>query len=532
MKKMYKLIIVAALVCCGIFQTTTGFSQAPGSLDLTFGGTGYFTTAVSTADNAAWAVAIQPADQKIVVAGYANNGANDDFAVVRYNTDGSPDNTFGTGGRVITPVGNGDDRAFAVIILSGGKILAGGYTTTGSYDDFAMVCYNTNGTLNTSFGTGGMVISSVGNWSDRIWSLGVQTDGKIIAGGSTNNAQWYPSFALARYSSGGVPDNSYGSNGVAVLSFGASVATQCGAILVQPDNKTVVTGYIGGFSGGPYEKFALARFTDAGVLDNTFGTGGKISLSVSSYGFDFGYAAALAPDGSIFQAGSVSQTGVSMIGFGIVKFNSSGVPDNSFGVGGKVVTAFGGINTTATGYGTGIQTNGKIIVAGNSDAATGTGEDFALARYNTNGALDNTFGSGGKVTTAIGDTTDYGRAMAVQADGNIVVVGSSFNGTHADFALARYIGDATVGISDMMNFENFSLSPNPAIDEITLTVPGLKTASDMRIFNIQGQLLYKTILQETNNIIDVSFLPAGVYILKVENDKMSETGRFIKENSF
>ena len=168
-----------------------------GSLDTTFGTDGIVKTPVGSNYDVAYALGIQP-DGKIVAAGYSNNGGNYDFALVRYNANGSLDTGFGTGGKVITPVGSGYNIAYALGIQPDGRIVAAGYSYNGSNYDFALVRYNTDGSLDTDFGTGGIVTTPVGSSDDKALALAIQSDGGIVAAGYSDNGSNYD-YALVRY---------------------------------------------------------------------------------------------------------------------------------------------------------------------------------------------------------------------------------------------------------------------------------------------------------------------------------------------
>jgi len=118
-----------------------------------------------------------------VVAGFSNNGSNFDFALVRYNTDGTLDTSFDSDGKVTTAIGSGNDVAYSVAIQSDGKIVAAGYSDNGSNDDFALVRYNTDGSLDTSFDSDGKVTTAIGVSDDYANSVAIQSDGKIVAAG-------------------------------------------------------------------------------------------------------------------------------------------------------------------------------------------------------------------------------------------------------------------------------------------------------------------------------------------------------------
>src|SRR5439155_1317723 len=141
-----------------------------------------------------------------------NNGINYDFALVRYNTNGTLDATFGTGGKVTTAVGTSDDAAYALAIQADGKLVAAGATDDGSNYDFALVRYNANGSPDTTFGTGGKVTTAIGTRDDVASAVAVQADGKLVAAGDTGDGG-NNYFALARYNANGTLDATFGTGG-------------------------------------------------------------------------------------------------------------------------------------------------------------------------------------------------------------------------------------------------------------------------------------------------------------------------------
>ena len=347
-------------------------AAAPGTLDASFGAGGRVTTSFGTADDDASAVALQP-DGKIVAAGYAYNGPQSVFALVRYNADGSLDTSFNGTGKVTTVIG-GDDYAEAVTLQGDGKIIVAGTSSNGSNYDFAVARYNADGSLDTSFNGSGMATTAFGPGLDIAYTVALQPDGKIVTGG-------------------------YGSTGSKV-------------------------------------DFALARFNTNGSLDSSFGTGGKVTTAVGSDS-DIGRAIALQPDGKIVAAGYSAVVGGE--NFALVRYNANGTLDSGFGAGGIVTTAMGNHNILLSAA---VQPDGRIVAAGDTwDSPNIASQDFALIRLNPDGALDPSFGSGGKIRTSIGPSTDAALAIALQPDGKIVAAGKSTNGA-TDFALVRYLGSS------------------------------------------------------------------------------------------
>jgi uncharacterized delta-60 repeat protein len=400
-----------------------------GNLDVTFSGDGKVTTAIGTKNEQGNSVAIQ-SDGKIVVAGYTYDGSRYSFALVRYKVDGTLDNAFGTGGKVTTTIGTSDDQAKSVAIQTDGKIVVAGFSYIGSNYDFAVVRYNTNGTLDNAFGTAGKVTTAIGSYGDKANSVAIQSDGKIVVAGSRDGTD--NDFALVRYNTNGSLDNAFGTGGKVVTNI--TLEDKANSLAIQSDGKIVVGG--SSFSSFGYPStFALARYNSNGTLDNTFDTVGKLTTAIGTYN-DYIYSLAIQGDGKIVVAGS-SDYGTDH-DFALARYSSSGSLDNTFGNAGKVITDFATHDDFA--YSLALRSDGKIVVAGVSSDVNYK-YNFALVRYNSNGALDNTFGTGGGVTTAFANYGDAASSLALQSDDKIVVAGYGIiSGSESDFAVARYIG--------------------------------------------------------------------------------------------
>lgn len=433
--------------------TLTIVDVTTGQVDTGFGRTGIITTQIGSSDDAAYGVAIQ-ADGKIVAVG-SGTSSTPDFAIVRYNPDGSLDNSFGTGGRVITPFGNSSDVAYAVAIQSDGKIVAAGTTNNGSNYDFALARYRADGSLDPSFGSGGKVTTALGNSNDLAFAVVIQTDGNIVAGGyGYSGAPNY--FGLARYYPNGALDPSFGTGGKVLTPIGGA-DDYIASLALQTDGRIVAAGYAAIASN---LDFALARYNTDGSLDSSFNGTGKITTAIGTQN-DVANSVKIQGDGKIVAAGYA--TTASNIDIALVRYNTNGSLDTSFGTNGKVTTAIGSGNDFAQA--SVIQANGKIVIAGGS--FTGSNEDFAIVRYNGDGSLDTTFNGTGKATIGIGTGNDEGRAIALQPDNKFVVAGYYFNGSNNDFALVRYDGEY---ISPTLQFSSPTYTVAESGGSATITV--------------------------------------------------------------
>jgi uncharacterized delta-60 repeat protein len=339
-----------------------------GSLDTSFSGDGVVTTAIGASDDVALSIALQ-SDGKIVVAGYTYNGSNYDFAVVRYNADGSLDTSFDTDGVVTTAIGASDDVVSSIALQGDGKIVVAGHTVNGGNDDFAVVRYNTDGSLDTSFDTDGVVTTAIGASDDVVSSIALQSDGKIVVAGITYNGSNYD-FAVARYNTNGSLDTSFSGDGVVTTAIGASF-DYVRSIALQSDGKIVVAGY--SVNGGNFD-FAVVRYNANGSLDTSFDTDGVVTTAIGASS-DSALSIALQSDGKIVAVGYTNNG--SNYDFAVVRYNTNGSLDTSFSGDGVVTTAIGASDDLALSIA--LQSDGKIVVAGYS--VNGGNVDFALARY-------------------------------------------------------------------------------------------------------------------------------------------------------
>jgi uncharacterized delta-60 repeat protein len=419
---------------------------AAGDLDPTFGSGGKVTTDLKRSTDLANAVAVQ-ADGKLVVVGqtYTNNDfSGEDFAVVRYNTDGTLDTTFGARGRVRTDFPGLAAVPSSVVIQPDGKIVVAGgafplFTFAG---DFKVARYNPNGSLDTSFGDGGIVTTFFPGDGSYAFALALQSDGKIIAAG-TDFVDFNPGdmsdtdFALARYNPDGSLDTTFGNGGTVTTDF-FGTEDDVFSVLIQPDGKIVAVGSAN--DPADFYDFAAVRYLSNGTIDTTFGVGGKVSTDFGDRGFDQARSAALQTDGKIVAAGfATSVDGISE-NFAVARYTSSGVLDTTFNNSGLNQIDFGSCCQSA--YKVLVQSDGKIITVGfpNSESSD---SDFLLARLNSTGSLDTTFGIGGKVRTSFGNLNGGANGGALQADGKVVAVGFQATSSRkgVEFALARYLGE-------------------------------------------------------------------------------------------
>jgi uncharacterized delta-60 repeat protein len=450
-------VSVAAVLVAALLAASA--QAEPGDLDSSFGLGGKVVTDFGPGSNLAAAVVVQ-ADGKIVAAGTGGSGH---FALARYNGDGSLDLSFGAGGKVTTVVGGIFESANAVALQADGKIVAaGGSSPDGFCCQVALARYNPDGSLDASFDGDGKLTTVVGGAATAN-AVAVQADGKIVIAGSFVFGNV---FVVARFNGDGSLDTTFGTNGEVFTGFGG-FGNRATSLVIQADGKILVAG-----AGGAGNDFILARYNSDGTLDGGFGSGGSIATDFG--GFDGANAVALQSDGKIVAAGIGTER------FALARYSADGSLDQSFGVGGKTTVQFFGENIESANA-LAIQRNGKIVAAGR--AFSDFDPSYAIARFNTDGTLDASFGSGGKVTTDFGNPSDVGvlcpsgrkdcsndnaTGVAIQADGNIVAVGGGGACTPScEWTLARYLGDPTVTEVTM------DVKPGSAINPINLSANGV-----------------------------------------------------------
>lgn len=404
-----------------VVVTQSSYAQF-GILDPSFNGTGI---SITTSGYACAGMALQ-SDGKILLGGTVYN-SNPDFGVVRLNSDGSMDNTFGLSGVASAPVGLNADLGRAIAVQSDGKILITGGINNGTNQDLGVLRFKTDGSVDSTFGTFGFATVVTGPGDDVGRAIAVQSDGKIVVAGHGYNGTKVD-FIVVRFNSDGSLDNTFSGTGAVSTAFGASTFDEAYSMAIQPDGKIVV-------AGNSNWKFALARYNTNGSLDNTFGTGGLVVTPIGT-STDELKNITLQADGKIVA-----------VGFGIVgsfrdaivvRYNSNGLLDNTFGTSGIVVTSVGTKNDMA--YGVDIQSDGKIVIAGESEP-TSPSQNIFVARYDSTGVLDPTFGTGGIAIEAPSGSYDFVATCLLDASEKIVVAGTFGN----YFAAARFIGNCITG---------------------------------------------------------------------------------------
>jgi uncharacterized delta-60 repeat protein len=324
-----------------------------------------------------------------------------------------------------------------------GKIIAVGSVRTsgGSLAASAVFRYNTNGSLDTTFGGNGYV--RVEHGVDR--AVVLQPDGKIVCAGGGGDS-FSSDFQIVRLNADGSSDTTFDGDGHVAIDFASSGDGAYGLAL-QPDGKIIAAGRSRTSpADGTRDNYAVARLLPDGSLDATFSGDGKVTTDFANLE-DYGYAVVLQPDGKIVISGQASPR-VNDYDFGLVRYNTDGSLDAAFGAGGKVMTNFGGFDIS---YALKLQRNGKIVAGGTN--LEGGGAAAAISRYNTDGSLDTSFGTGGKVIFFF-YANDEVRALAIQTDGKILAAGTANGGDIiGKFAVARLFGDPVTNFNSAFDLD-------------------------------------------------------------------------------
>ena len=472
---------------------------------------------------------------------------------------GSLDLSFDGDGMVTT--GNGASGNSVAIQSDGKIVVAGSYFPGGSNVDFAVTRYNIDGSLDLSFDNDGLVTTASGYGSYP--EVLIQGDDKIVVAGGSGSY-----FSIIRYNPNGSLDLMFDNDGIVSTAIGSQV--QASAIALQSDGKLVVAGAV---SNGTDYDFVIARYNPNGALDTTFDLDGIVTTPIGAND-DKASSVKLQADGKIV-VGGYSSNGTDD-DFAIVRFDLNGSLDNTFDGDGKVILPIG--NSWDQANSIAIQTDGKIVVAGYS-IGSGLYGDFALARLNTNGSLDVSFDTDGKVTTQVGIAGDNIESIVIDSAGKIVAVGSAYDssGTSAIWSVLRYndngsldfsfdtdgivmtdfgIGSisqassvaiqmdhkivvagggadssfnsflavaryniTSVGINEVENLPTISLYPNPSHGKFLIKVANNNSLLlKVEIFNSAGESVYLSTIGNPKTEIDLSEFPDGIYIANLSSE--------------
>ncbi|MCL0055718.1 fibronectin type III domain-containing protein [Dehalococcoidia bacterium] len=444
-------------------------SGSPGDFIATttpFGSSGKVITDISANGDTLSSSAVD-ADGRLIFVGETHNGSNYDFVVARYTAYGVLDTSFGEGGITTTAFGNGDDKATDVILDSSGRIVVSGYSYNGSDYDFAVARYDTDGNLDTTFSTDGKKTIDFYSNTDVAEAIALDGYGNIIVAGYAYAGDDVNA-AAARIDSNGTLDTSFSDDGKNSIGFGNAIDIAWD-VTVDSTNRVILAGETN--ANGSDEDAALFRLTASGALDTSFSLDGGTHID---HGTDANraYSVSLDSQDKLIIAGSANNG--ADLDFSLFRINSDGTVDSTFTA---TLTDFSlGSDIAKDSY---IDGNGKIMLSGFS-VDDGT-SDFALARFNSDGTLDASFGNSGRTTVDFGSSDDRSYSVLGLSNGNILAAGNTDNGVSEDFALARLdsIGNLDSGLTTTIS----GLSPGTPYSFTVLAENSVGTSTSSSVSN-------------------------------------------------
>lgn len=481
--------------------------NADGTLNESFGIDGITVTGVGAPGSAyAQALTVLPGGD-IIVAGEAGNiDLDSGISLAKYHSDGTLDTSFGTDGTVLS-IRDADSVGMAVTTTSSGKIVVAGLSYAGAGMETLAVEYNSDGTLDDSFGSGGVASIHVGSaWYN--WAAGVATlsNGNVVVLTNALDSSYVSAPALVEFTSDGTLDTSFGDDGVAFTYIGTYA--HASALASLPDGSFMIAG-----SGTDADAsgFMVAHFNSDGTLDSSFGTDGFTIANVAGQG---AAAIAITADSEIVTAGQGLDTDVHNVA-ALVAFSSDGSIDTSFGTDGTALTSYSQpINVSSRANCAVAASNGGLLAVGTATASDGN-PAIAVLKYTSDGSLDSSFGNGGIVTTEIGASASAS-AVTELASGKILVAGQgkATDGNDA-IALTEFNADGSLdsdfgsdGISLTEVGDSASASAVSVLSSGEILVAGQGTTSDsnaavaLALFNADGTL-------------DTSFGDGGIALTEV-----------------
>ena len=513
-----------------------------GEPDLSFGTNGVVITDMGANDFATGMVVLS--DNSFIVSGYSLSGVNGSYALAKYDANGVLVSGFGTGGKVTTVIGT-QAMAYAIQVRTDGKIIVAGLSRTAGVDQVAVAQYESNGTLDLTFGTNGITTTTIGTGNAAAYGLALQPDGKIVVAGFAVSAGGNNVFAVARYSVNGILDSAFDTDGIQTTSIGG-FDDAANSVLIQPDGKILLGGH--SLSASDYN-FAVVRYNINGSLDAGFGSGGFVFTDLSGNSDDYGTALQLETDNKILLTG-YTNTGLGTFSdFAVVRYTDGGLPDASFGAGGtgKTIIDFGADEFSYT-----IALQGPYILLGGYKGAS-----LALARLNNNHAIlpvnlldftahkkdhsvllewrtESEWNTLKFEVERSADGRNFVLLGEVNASGNSsVVVDYNFtDGQPLAVNLYRlkiidqdgsysYSKTLVVRFNDNSSLKAF---PNPVVNDLTVQVKLPAGNARIQVLDVTGRLVKEQAVRSSGNtvsvLINMSGLKPGAYFIRVNDQNI------------
>ncbi len=536
------------IIVSGYFENDFGYDfvtfryNPDGSLDSTYGNDGIAITNLSSSDYIN-SIAIQE-DSKIVVAGGTYNGSDSDLAALRYTADGILDSTFNDSGIVVTPIGSGSGYGRSISIQEDGKIVVAGGAQNGSDYDFAVVRYNINGSLDSTFNNDGIVIAPIGSGNDNVQSMSIQEGGKIFVVGFTQNGD-DRAVAAARFNTDGNLDNTYNNNGTVITSIASGSIYYISSVVIHNDGGIVVVGRSRNESEWNY---IIEKYNNNVILDSTFNKTGIIVIpNCASCGvYSHSDAVVVQSDGKIIFGGTGSNG--TNYDFMLIRYNTSGTIDSTFGDNGVILTDFD--NEYNFLMALNLQDD-KIVASGMSQPLDFSHHYVPIARYNvvtttTSLKKDTPIGSQSLEVSSImgfsiGDNIVINVGGVNEENNTITGFGSillqtplQFNHLAGELIVKldpTSVNEYYVGIpNDFTILQNYPNPFNPSTF-IHFTLPKSEFVT-LKIYNILGEEVASLVndkLRAGNHTypFDGGDLASGVYMYRIEAGEFQDVKKMI-----
>lgn len=491
MKPSILLIITTIILNNAVSQT----------IDSSFGKNGIVITELSQNVDALHAMILQP-DGKIIASGFSNSR----LTLVRYNTTGLLDSTFGTNGIVRTNFSCGFGSPYKVSLQANGKIILLGMNSS----TMLLTRYNTDGTSDSSFGLNGIANISHSIPGSFCSSMKLLADGKIIVTGSTG----VNGIFVIKYNTNGALDASFGTQGFTNTIMPAGYTSiAVGDLCIDGSGSIFIAANITDMTGG-YANFCFFKYHSNGMLNTSFGTNGFVLSGIGGAGMsNYPAPIQLQKDGKILLAGTANNN------FSVARYNTDGTLDKTFNTTGITTTYVGGIYRKCADML--IEPNGKIVLAGH------IGDDFGSIRFNKDGTLDSLYGTNGIFKFDFGSSYDYGNAIIRQHDNKFVMGGwSSFFCSNRAFALIRFSASPPEPEAPVLA-NDISVYPNPSSSLINIASKSI--LASIALYDAQGRVLIARKENSNTAIVDINSRQRGAYFLKIYYEGGSKTKKIVKE---
>ena len=492
--KTYINTIIACLMAGSLF------GQA-GELDLAFNGDGIFIQDFN-GDGYAQTVALQ-SDGKILIGGRLD-GSDDDLLLMRLDTYGNPDLTFGTQGYTILDYLGDDEHITSIVVTSSGQIITLAECDSANVTGALFTRFFSNGQLDVSYGNQGHLFVHPSGSTSNTWNdMSLLSDGSVLATGRLIASGTFGS--VLKVNPFGQVDQNFGTNGLLQLQNNGS-NLNLKDIELMPNGDFFV---LGSTSLQGNLAIYLAKLDASGNFISSFGGNGIIVFSLA--GAPFPKHLMIKPDGKVFITAQAYINGWSQIV--TIQLTSSGLLDQGYGTNGRSDTQilFGHTNANASA----LLPDGKFLLTGSADGPWN--EDFALARLRSDGSLDQSFHFDGYATKNVGGGNDYVMDAVLQQDGRMVLVGNSANQSDNMISVARFLTGYSSAIDIEEDFNKIELIayPNPSNQWIKIKAPETFRTFKISLYDLQGAMIVQRMI-DASEPIEVGHLPNGMYMMSVQ----------------